>query len=237
MRTGWIFMAPATLSAGLAAQAACSGGSQQIDIGPPPATLTQGVFAGPLCSGDRCRCRQGEGDGGAGVPEQPGYKRFEFRLASSQPLWLKVRDNVMYKDAERAEECFYLDLPSGDTQLEMRASQPNGVSAEWTVKELGTQTRSWYDTFTFNCGNPGVCSFDELRDKKIEYKDPKRDRCGSVKIKGLTWDTGRSPDQLYPSELLVRATLDVYRFEPDRPHGADCGKKQASEHAEDNPKM
>ena len=35
-----------------------------------------------------------------------------------------------------------------------------------------------------------------------------------MKVKGITWDTGRSPDQLHPSELLVRATLNIYKFVP-----------------------
>src|SRR5688572_1123012 len=137
MRIGWI----------CAVLLGCSGGSKQIEIGAPPAKMTQGVFAGPLCSGDACKCRDGGAD--TGVPDQPGYKRFEIRLASSQQLWIKVRDNVMYKDAERVEACFYVDLPSGDTSIEMRASDPNGVSAQWSIKELGTQTKSWYDTFSF----------------------------------------------------------------------------------------
>lgn len=226
MRIGWI---------SLAMLGACSGGASQIEIGAPPAKLTQGTFAGPLCSGDSCKCAQGAGD--AGVPEQEGMKRFEVRLNSTQQLWIKVAGSMMYKDAERAEACFYVDLPTGDTAIEMRASDPNGVSAAWSIKELGATTTSWYDTFTFNCGNPGVCSFDELRDKKSEYAEPKRDKCGSVKIKGLTWDTGRSPDQLHPAELLVRASLNVYKFVPDRPHGEDCSKKQKAEHDEDNPKM
>jgi hypothetical protein len=221
----------------LFASSACSGGAQQIEIGPAPAKVTQGTFSGPLCSGAACKCRDASapGDGGAGVPTD-GTKRFEIRMTSPQGLWIQVRDNAMYKTPEKAEECFYVDLPSGDTAVELRASEPSGVAGQWSIKELGTQTKSWYDTFTFNCGQPGVCSFEELRDKKAEYKDPKRDRCGSVKIKGLQWDTGRSPDQLHPSELLVRVTLNVYRFVPDRAHGEDCSKKQEAEHAEDNPK-
>src|SRR5574338_680065 len=182
--------------------AACSGGTHQIEIGAPPAKVTQGVFAGPLCSGDRCTCASTPAD--AGVPTD-GRKRFEVKLDSPNQLWIQIADNQMYKSAERATECFYIDLPSGDTPVEMRASEPNGVAATWTIRELGTQTKSFYDTFTFSCGNPGACSFEELREKKAEYKDPKRDRCGSVKVKGLTWDTGRSPDMEYPSELLVRA--------------------------------
>ena len=221
---------PATISL----LVACSGSSHQIEIGAPPGKTTQGVFAGPLCSGNACKCREGAADGGAGVPEQAGYKRFEVRLSSPQQLWIKIRDNVMYKDAERADACFYIDLPAGDTAVEMRASDANGVSAQWAIRELGSETKSWYDSLVFNCGHPGVCSFEELDTKKAEYKDPKHDRCGSVKIKGLTWDTGRSPDQMHPSELLVRATLDVYKFAPNRPHGADCSKKQQEEFDVDN---
>lgn len=214
---------------------ACSGGARQIEIGAPPEKATRGVFAGPLCEGDRCKCASGPADGGAGVPTDD-RKRFEIRLDSPNELWIKVGDNLMYKDAEKPEACFYVDLPSGDTQLEMRASQPHGVAGTWRIRELGTQTKSFYDTLTFSCGNPGACSFDELDTKKAEYTDPKRDRCGSVKVKGISWDTGRSPDQQYPNELLVRATLDVYKFVPDRPHGEDCSKKQKQEHDEDNPK-
>jgi len=214
---------------------ACGGGASQIEIGPTPPRAVTGTFAGPSCNGATCKCASSAAE--IGVPEQAGVKRFEVRLNSPQAIWIKVRDNQMFKDAERAEACFYVDLPIGDTPIEMRASDPNGVSAAWSIKELGAQTQSLYESFTFNCGAPGVCSFDELRDKKAEYSDPKRDKCGSVKIRGLTWDTGKSADQLHPSELLVRATLNVYKFIPDRPHGEDCAQKQQAEHDEDNPKM
>jgi hypothetical protein len=223
----------------LTALLACSGSAKQIEIGPTPAKQSSGAFAGPLCgSADGCTCREltAAADGGAGVPTD-GTKRYEVRMKSPNQLWAKVRDNVMYKSAERVEACFYVDLPTGDNPVELRASEPNGVAASWEIRELGTQTKSWYDTFIFECGNPGVCSFEELDGKKAEYKDPKADRCGSTKIKGILWDTGKSPDQLHPSELLVRATLNIYKFVPDRPHGDDCSKKQKEEHDEDNPKM
>lgn len=217
--------------------AACSGGAHQIEIGAPPAKSTTGTFAGPLCEGDHCKCASGGADGGAGVPEGD-QKRFEIRLSSPNQLWITVGDNHIYKDAERPDACFYVDLPPGaNVPVEMRASEQHGVSATWTIRELGTKTKSYYDTLSFQCGNPGACSFEELDTKKAEMKDPKHDHCGSVKVKNLTWDTGRSPDQQYPSELLVRATLNIYKFVPDRPHGEDCTKKQAEEHTEDNPKM
>ncbi|HSD89796.1 MAG TPA: hypothetical protein VLB44_19830 [Kofleriaceae bacterium] len=214
----------------------CSGGARQIEIGPPPAKLTRGTFSGPLCAGTSCKCRDlnAPGDGGAGVPTDSS-KRYEIRLQSPNQLWANVAGNEMYKSAEQAEACFYVDLPVGETSLELRASEPNGVAAGWSIRELGTQTKSFYDTFLFDCGNPGVCSFEELDGKKAEMKDPKHDHCGSTIVKGVTWDTGKSPDQLHPSELLVRATLKVYKFVPNRPHGDDCSKKQAEERTEDNP--
>ena len=220
----------------IALVAACSGGNRQLDIGSPPAKASRGTFSGPLCTGAECQCRNltSPADGGAGVPTDT-QKRFEIRMKSPNQLWAKIADNYMYKSAERPEACFYIDLPSGDTPLELRASEANGVSASWTIRELGSVTKSWYESFNFDCGNPGVCSFEELDTKKAEFTDPKRDRCGSVKVKGIVWDTGRSPDQLHPSELLVKATLDVYKFVPTRPHGEDCSKKQAEEHTEDNP--
>src|SRR4051794_35510830 len=87
---------------------ACSGGTHQIEIGAPPAKKTQGTFSGPLCTGAACTCRNASapGDGGAGVPTD-GTKRFEIRMTSAQQLWMKVRDNLMFKSAERPEECFY----------------------------------------------------------------------------------------------------------------------------------
>src|SRR5512143_922490 len=200
----------------------CSGSAHQIEIGPPPAKATRGTFAGPLCSGSSCKCRDlnAPADGGAGVPTDAS-KRFEIRLQSPNQLWANVAGNEMYKSAEQAEACFYVDLPVGETSLELRASEPNGVAAGWAIRELGTQTKSWYDTLLFDCGNPGVCSFEELDGKKAEMKDPKHDHCGSTIVKGVTWDTGKSPDQLHPSELLVRATLKVYKFVPNRAHGDD----------------
>lgn len=215
------------LGGGLVLSVACSGGSHQtVVIGPPPARATQGLLSGPLCEGDHCRCREGNAD--AGAPGE-GQKRFEVRLGPSpQELWATVGGTVLYKSAERAEACFYVDLPAGQTPVELRASDPNGVSAAWTIREEGVKTKSWYDSFSFACGAPGVCSVEELDDEKGRFEKMKHhveDPCGSVKIKGLTWDTGKVPDQIHPSNLLVRLTLDVYKRVPLQAHGdPSCGK-------------
>jgi hypothetical protein len=216
----------------LVVAAACGGDRHQIAIGPVPPRITQATLGGPLCAGDHCTCRDetAPGDGGAGVPSD-GTKRFEIRLHSPQALWAVVRGHTLYKSPERAEACFYVDLPAGEAPVELRASDPDGVSAAWTIRELGAKTASWYDTFAFSCGGPGVCSFDDLDSVKREYAGIKRglhDACGSTRIKGLTWDTGKAPDTLHPSELLVRLTLDVYKFQPPHAHGDPaCDKGSA----------
>lgn len=214
-----------------AALSGCGGGRSQIAIGPVPPRATSGLLAGPLCQTENCTCRTGVAD--AGFPEG-GRKRFEIRLGPTpHELWVTAPNHVLYKSPERAEMCFYLDLAPGEFPLELRASNPEGVSAALQISELGTETRSWYDTFAFSCGARGTCSFAELEDKRAEYGQVKRnlhDACGSTKIKGVAWDTGKSPDQLYPSELVVRLTLDVYKFAPSKIHGdPSCGKRTKGE--------
>ena len=188
------------------------------------------MLAGGLCEDNHCRCRGNEpGDAGAGVPQDDNHKRFELRLTSPNELWITVnRGPVLYKSPERAETCFYIDLPTGSQDLELRASNPDGIVAGLQIHELGTRTKSWYDTFAFSCGIPGVCSVDELESNKAEYLKAKHqvhDLCGTTKIKGLTWDHDKGPDQEHPSELLVQLTLDIYKFAAWKQHGdPSCGQ-------------
>ena len=213
--------------------AACGGGGAgrtQVTIGPPPPRETHAVLAGALCQDNHCSCRRDEpGDAGVGVPDTKDRKRYELRLTSAYDLWLTINGrDVLYKSPERAADCFYVDLPTGTQQIELRASNPAGISAALQIHELGTKTRSWYDTFAFACGVPGVCSFEDLDAQKAQYRAGHRnlfDRCGTTKVKGVTWDHGKSPDQLHPSELVVRLTLEIYRFPAWKAHGDDtCGE-------------
>lgn len=203
---------------------------QQIAIGPPPPKDTHAVLAGGLCQDNHCTCRgDAPGDGGVGVPESKDRKRYELRLTSRLDLWVTInRTTVLYKSPERADECFYIDLTTGTHEVELRASNPDGVSAGLQIHELGTRTRSWYDTFGFSCGVPGVCSFADLEAHKGQYTGAKRhllDPCGTTKVKGISWDHGKAPDQEHPSELVLRLTLDIYRFAAWKAHGDDtCGE-------------
>lgn len=215
----------------------CSGSARQIEIGPPPAPRTMATLAGPLCRDGVCTCRDATRD--AGTPEG-ARKRFEVRLRSAQALWLTMPgETVLYKSPERVEECFYVDLAPGEHPITLRASDPDGVSAEVIVREYGTRTNSWYDTFRFECGHPGACSFEELDGLRAHYAQFARnlhDPCGSTKVKGISWDHGKAPDGTHPSELVVRASLDIYEFAPWKPHGdATCGEGGGRPPAEEAP--
>lgn len=206
---------------------ACGGGGPpQIKIGPPPMKLTKGVLTGDTCEGNNvCKCREGAEDGGVGYPTD-GRKRFEIKLESAYDLWVTLPDTTLYKSAEIAAACFYVDLSPGKHPLALRASNPSGVSFALEVHELGTDTKSWYDTFEFSCGHPGVCSFAELDDKKATTKAKRGlyDPCGSTKIKNVVWDHGKAPDGQVPSELALQLSLDIYKFKPWKAHGEACGE-------------
>jgi hypothetical protein len=215
----------------------CGGGGSSapdVQLTPTPEPVTRAVLSGPLCQTDACTCRKldGPGDGGAGAPETDDAKRFEFHVGPAENgLWVSVDDMVLYKNDQHAEDCFYLDLRPGEHKVELRASRGGGFSAALDIHEYGAATQSWYDTFTFNCGAPGTCSYDALDEWKASldrYKRSLHDPCGSTKVKAITWDAGRAPDQLHPQDLLLRFTLDVYEFAPDQPHGhADCADRYA----------
>jgi hypothetical protein len=222
--------ASARLVLALVLVAACGGGArQQVTISPPPPPQTRAVLAGPLCKADGCTCRDenAAGDGGAGAPDEM-HKRFEIRVGpTDNALWVTVDGQVLYKSNERATECFYLDLPSGNHKVALRASRPQGIQAGLAISELGVAAASWYKTFRFSCGVSGTCSHDELDGVKADYRQYKaglHDPCGSVRIKGLAWDTGVAPDQVHPQDLAMEMTLDIYKFKPGKPSGdPTCG--------------
>lgn len=205
---------------------ACGGGAavSTITILPPPEPETRATLVGPLCKQDRCECRDpaAPADGGAGVPAD-GSKRFEIRVGPMEhALWVMVDGMVMFKTEARAEECFYVDLDPGEHSFRIRAHHDDGVSAQVKLSEYAPGMQSWYDTYRFNCGAPGVCGFDDLSAYKkslARFKHGKHDPCGSVKINGLSWDTGRAPDLQHPDDLALGLTLKVYDFAPRAPHG------------------
>jgi hypothetical protein len=203
---------------------ACSGSTSQIKIGPPPERVTRGPLAGGTCHDDQCTCAKNFDEVG---PAEGNRKRYEFRLSSAQELWVTLPDHQLYKSPERAEACFYVDFMPGEYPVALRASNKDGVSAQLEIFELGAKAKTRYSTFKFACGHPGVCAFEDLDAAKVSFKEFHRglhDACGSTKIKNINWDHGKAPDGTHPSELLVRLTLDIYKFMPEKPSGdSTCG--------------
>jgi hypothetical protein len=224
-----MFHHPRAWPVALTLLAACGGArGAQVAIGPPPAPATTASLAGPLCAAGACRCAEQPAE--AGEPA-PGVKRFEVRLGPSPwELWAALPGGVLFKSRERADGCFYVDLAPGKHAVTLRASHPSGVAAALAISELAPRANTAYETLRFSCGGSGaVCSFEDLAAQRARFAGGvAHDPCGSTKVRELSWDTGRSPDQLAPSELAVRLVLHVYRFTPDYPHGDPrCGRGDA----------
>jgi hypothetical protein len=207
----------------------CGGGSgsgQQVTLPDLAPRMTTATLAGPLCKGTACRCADQPAD--AGTPASSAHKRYEVKLGpSDSELWATVGDMQLYKSVERATDCFYVDLPApGDTPVTLRATGDAGFGARISIRELNSASPAWYDTFDFACGAPGACRVDQLRDFRAsldKYSRGIHDPCGSTKIQGLTWKTGRMPDGQVPADLYLELTLKIYNFAPEHPPGhPDC---------------
>ena len=196
-------------------------------MGRLPDKMTRGSLAGPLCSGVECKCAGAPAE--AGLPEQETRKRYEIKVTSPYDAWVTLPNNtLLYKNIERAEACFYVDFAPGQHPVELRSSNPSGVAVELQIHELGT--KGAYNTFKFNCGSGGVCSYTQVEDEMSRWKAiPKalHDPCGSTKIKGLACDHGKGPDQMHPSDLVLQLTLDIYKLKPEHPSGSGdvCAKR------------
>jgi hypothetical protein len=195
---------------------------------------TEAVLAGPLCQSDACRCREGDDD--AGSPAA-GLKRFEVRLGPSHDaLWATVDGMVLHKTAQRQEACFYVDLKPGRHAVAFRGVGDQGLRAALVIAEQGGAEDAtwWYRTFDFQCGTPGPCDTETIERWKQEVQAlaGKHDPCGSTKVQGMRWETGRMPDRErnQPDELELHLTLNVYKFTPDAPPGSpECDKDQGQD--------
>jgi hypothetical protein len=185
----------------------------------PPAAQTRADLVGALCTGGQCRCREREL---VGTPPA-GKKRYHVKLGpAAQPLWLSVDDIVLYKDQQRGEACFVIDLEPGSHAVRLRAQGTNGVAAAVSLEELGISPESgeewWYDSFRFHCGAPDLCDRGLLSQEEDRLKrlGDKHDRCGATKVHGVAWRTGTASDGAHPDDLEVELKLEVYKFEPTK---------------------
>lgn len=215
----------AVLVGAAVAAAGCAGAQRPAPIPRPPAPATRATLVGPLCDAGHCKCRQDVPGGDAGKPPK-GRKRYEIRLGpTGNELWATVDDMVLYKSKERATACFYVDLTPGAHAVTLRAHEPHGFGARIAISELGAKGPWWYHTFLFDCGAPGTCDRNELaefRTQVVRVEHSERhlfDPCGSTKVRRIHWQIRRMPDDLHPSDLLLRLVLDVYKFAPQHPSG------------------
>lgn len=216
-----------SLGGGCAAKPGAGQGGQGQEGQPLTRAPTQGGPVGPLCQGNVCRCRQNDGEAGLAPA---GKKRFEIRLGpTDDPLWATVNGVELAKRRGARQACFYMDLRPGEHAVRLRgaAGGPEGLRAAFSIAEQGgaEDVTWWYRTFDFQCGTTGLCDMTELDAWKREVAalGGKHDPCGSTKVQGMRWETGRMPDRLHPEELTLHLTLNVYKFTPENPPGsADC---------------
>lgn len=209
------------------ALAQCGGSQAGPQLPPLPEAASSATLVGPLCESQACRCT----DDPAEVGESPeGYKRFKVVLGPSESeLWGSIDGNVFYKGVERPTECFYVDLATGDHPISVRAKGKAGFGARMLISEIGAEGPWFFDTFEFFCGAPGLCDNEALRGWKQEiakFDAGRHAPCGSVRILGIDWQTGRMPDNLHPEDFFLEATMKVYKFLPHNPPGtASCSKE------------
>ena len=216
----------ALLTMALASAAISCSGSQSTPAMPsPPAAATQATLVGPLCQPGECQCTDDPSKIGMA---EAGFKRFRVELGPSESeMWATINKNVLYKGKERASGCFYLDLPIGEHPITLRARGEAGFGAGLRVSEVGGEADGgpwFYETFDFNCGAPGLCDLQSLRDWKSSISHVKAGKhapCGSVRILGIDWTTGRMPDMLHPEDFLLEATMKIYKFLPHQPPGTE----------------
>jgi hypothetical protein len=212
---------------------ACSGTDHTTTFPPAPKGGTTASLVGHRCSGSTCTCRA-DGDDAEQQPPAEGLKRFEFRVGTvTGRAWVTVDKNeVLHKDVERAEDCFYLDLPAGKHTVAIRAKGQNeegGVGVALRIKEHNAKGPWWYDSFTMECGVPGPCTREVLEAWKKEIDTNRRalrDPCGSARIQSLQWETGRMPDSLHPEEVMVNFLLAVPNFDARGAPGSECPDAQ-----------
>ncbi|WP_428261771.1 hypothetical protein [Haliangium sp.] len=210
-----------SLIAALVGAGLACGGSELAAMTPLPARVTRATLTGPLCMGGETQCRCRERGESVGQPDEDGVKRYEIRIGPvANELWVSVDDMVLYKSAERGEECFYVDLHPGKHPVVLRGEGERGFGARLIISEQGKQ--SSYHTFTFDCGTPGHCAMTDLQDfmdSLSRYPRGLHDPCGSTKIRQVRYLTGRTPDQIHPDALELSLVVDVYQFAPEHASG------------------
>ncbi len=197
---------------------------------PAAAPKTVAQLAGPRCHGDACACRS---KGGAEAEEAaPGKRRYEVRVESAPGVvWVHVDGNQLYAP-EATAACFYLDLAPGDHTVKLhgsRSADPGLVGATMGVAEHNPKGPWWYDVFSFQCGNPGVCTVDALKEWKTEVNEDRKrltDPCSGTRITGLNYNFEHMPGNEAATAVDVDFVLHVKPKSLDLPpRSEECPEK------------
>lgn len=196
-------------------------------------------LVGVRCQQDKCECRELDNFGNPiDVQKEsnvaPGKKRFELRIGKTpDDVKLTIAGSGSFakpSDANPEPACGYVDLPNGRHHVRLRIESlrpENGIAPLFLIKEWGAKAESWYDTLAFRCGTNGPCRDADVSDWIKQLRTVERgihDRCGSVRIQEVRFAGDHAPDHSLTS-LELDFVLNVYPFEPTRPHGADCRKR------------
>jgi len=207
--------------AGISVLLFACGGTASATLKPLPKASTEGTLAGATCREGKCACRHDKLK--VGLPENTKIKRFEVRVGPIRnPLWVKIGGTQLYKDDQNATQCFYVDLPPGKHPVTIQGANSGGFAARVHISEMAPKEVGWYETFYFHCGGVDVCDVDQLKafgSRLDKYKRNIHDPCGSTKVLGIGWKTGKLPDNVHPNKLQLDLTLQVYPFSPKNPPG------------------
>jgi hypothetical protein len=199
--------------------------------GPPelPDAVTA-TLVGPRCDrpGRPCRCDLSQRPVGA---PPAGHRRFEIRL----PQAIGTRSAVdidgigaVVRDENDAEgSCFYLDLDPGATYrvryLAAAHDRNRGLTAAFSVRELGPDGDSWYDVVQQRCGtNDTPCHHESVQDwtRSIEGGHRFHDPCGSTRIAGMRVDGGLYDRHF--ADVQISFDLTLRHHPPTAPPRSAC---------------
>ena len=192
------------------------------------ATLTHGptetptavlllALTSPHCAASSCSCRARDDDE-AEIGIASGGKRFEFRTGRGGEHYDLLLDGHAWRRNQEtaAESCAYFDLLPGrhTVRVQMTGADPSsGMAVQFQLREYGARALTWYETFTFACGNESGCTSAELAD----FERGVIDRCGSANVEKIKWSGDRQGATL--RTLTLDFVLHVYEFVPTQAHG------------------
>jgi hypothetical protein len=204
---------------------------------PPPPPLAEAplVTAGARCADGKCTCRALDNYGRAtGDPASrgtegeiaAGQKRFEFRTGRGfdrTSVTIESRGTLLKDTTMPESACAYVDLPPGHYRVVVRVQAKDkgqGIQPHLMIKEYGSETKDWYDSFGFSCGGVAQgCIKDDMNIWLDQVRSVPRgifDKCGSTRATDISWRVEHSPEQAMQDLVLELTRVQVPAALPAR---------------------